>query len=109
MKKIVSFSLAVFAASLISAIATDLPPKAALDAITADDLLGHIKVLASDKFEGRAPGSKGEDLTVDYISAAIQSTWPEARKSERHLHAGSSAGRNHHPSGCDVLGRRTRS
>jgi Zn-dependent M28 family amino/carboxypeptidase len=50
-----------------------LPPKAALDAITAADLLKHIKVLASDEFEGRAPGSKGEDLSVKYISEQFKS------------------------------------
>jgi Zn-dependent M28 family amino/carboxypeptidase len=41
--------------------------KEAADAITPDDLLKHIKVLASDEFEGRAPGSKGEELSVKYI------------------------------------------
>ena len=46
----------------------DLPPKTALDSINADDLLRYIKVLASDEFEGRAPGSKGEELSVKYIS-----------------------------------------
>ena len=40
----------------------------ALEAITPDGLLAHIKVLASDEFEGRAPGSRGEDLSVTYIS-----------------------------------------
>src|SRR6266567_253714 len=40
----------------------------ALEAITPDGLLAHIKVLASDEFEGRAPGSKGEDLSVTYIA-----------------------------------------
>src|SRR5437763_13634547 len=45
-----------------------LPPKEAIDAITPADLLKHIKVLASDEFEGRAPGSKGEELSVKYIS-----------------------------------------
>ena len=43
-------------------------PKTAADAITAADLLNHIKILASDEFEGRAPGSKGEELSVKYIS-----------------------------------------
>lgn len=43
-------------------------PTDAADAITAPDLLKHIKVLASDEFEGRAPGSKGEELSVKYIS-----------------------------------------
>jgi len=40
----------------------------ALEAITPDGLLAHIKVLASDEFEGRAPGTKGEDLSVKYIT-----------------------------------------
>src|SRR5262245_44647369 len=40
----------------------------ALEAITPDGLLAHIKVLASDEFEGRAPGAKGEELSVKYIS-----------------------------------------
>ncbi len=52
---------------------TDLPPKAALDAITAEDLLKHIKVLSSDEYEGRAPGSKGEELSVEYISEQFKS------------------------------------
>src|SRR5213079_1167806 len=42
--------------------------KPALDAITADGLLAHIKMLASDEFEGRAPGPKGEALSLKYIA-----------------------------------------
>src|SRR6059058_3808072 len=42
--------------------------KPALDAMTADGLLAHIKMLASDEFEGRAPGSKGEELSIKYIA-----------------------------------------
>jgi Zn-dependent M28 family amino/carboxypeptidase len=45
-----------------------LPLQPALDAITPDSLLAHIKILASDEFEGRAPGTKGEELSVKYIS-----------------------------------------
>jgi len=41
--------------------------QAALDGITADRLLEHITVLADDKFEGRAPGTQGEELTVAYL------------------------------------------
>lgn len=37
-------------------------------AITASDLKRHITLLASDEFEGRAPGSRGEDLTVSYLT-----------------------------------------
>jgi Zn-dependent M28 family amino/carboxypeptidase len=42
--------------------------KPALEAITPDGLLAHIKVLASDEFEGRSPGTKGETLSVKYIT-----------------------------------------
>src|ERR1700740_1929706 len=30
-------------------------------------VLSHTKVLSSDEFEGRAPGTKGEELTVNYL------------------------------------------
>ena len=30
-------------------------------------MIEHIKVLSSDEYEGRAPGTKGEDLTVTYL------------------------------------------
>jgi Zn-dependent M28 family amino/carboxypeptidase len=39
----------------------------AADTITADSLLRHTKVLSADEFEGRAPGGKGEELTVNYL------------------------------------------
>src|SRR5437879_661628 len=42
--------------------------KPALDVITPDGLLAHIKALSSDEFEGRSPGTKGEDLSIKYIS-----------------------------------------
>lgn len=48
----------------------DLTP--ALDAIQAKDVLDHIKVLASDEYEGRAPASKGEDLTIKYLASQFQ-------------------------------------
>src|SRR5881394_1381713 len=69
--KISRVLLAIFFAAAASLVGNDelkerLQP--ALDAITPDGLLAHIKVLASDEFEGRAPGSKGEDLSVKYIT-----------------------------------------
>jgi Zn-dependent M28 family amino/carboxypeptidase len=36
-------------------------------AIDGNAVLEHTKVLASDAFEGRAPGTKGEELTVAYL------------------------------------------
>jgi Zn-dependent M28 family amino/carboxypeptidase len=69
--KISCFLLATFFSAAASVLGSDelsnrLQP--ALEAITPDGLLAHIKVLASDEFEGRAPGSKGEELTVKYIT-----------------------------------------
>src|SRR5256886_2552004 len=46
----------------------------ALEAITPDGLLAHIKILASDQFEGRAPGTKGEELSVKYITDQFKQT-----------------------------------
>jgi Zn-dependent M28 family amino/carboxypeptidase len=43
-------------------------PQQGAQGITADDLLRHTTVLASDAFEGRAPGSVGEDSTVHYLT-----------------------------------------
>jgi len=39
----------------------------ALDTISADSLLGEIKTLSSDDFEGRKPGSAGEQKTIAYM------------------------------------------
>lgn len=41
-------------------------------AITADSLLGEIKVLSSDGFEGRKPGSPGEVKTIAYMQKQFQ-------------------------------------
>jgi Zn-dependent M28 family amino/carboxypeptidase len=43
-----------------------------LPRIEAGGILAHIKVLASDEYQGRAPGTKGEDLTVKYLSDQFQ-------------------------------------
>jgi Zn-dependent M28 family amino/carboxypeptidase len=54
--------------SLFAADELALHLEPALEAITPDGMLAHIKVLASDEFEGRAPGTKGEELSVKYIT-----------------------------------------
>ncbi len=68
MKRLAHLSLALFAASCLSAATPAEPDSQAANAIDADGLLGHIKVLGSDKFEGPAPGSKGEEESVQYIT-----------------------------------------
>jgi hypothetical protein len=40
----------------------------ALPQVEAGQLLRHVEALASDAFEGRAPGTPGERLTLDYLS-----------------------------------------
>lgn len=47
-------------------------PTAAAERIRGDELLRHIKVLASDEFEGRFPGTPGEQKTVDYLTAQFR-------------------------------------
>lgn len=44
----------------------------ALNSITAEGMLGHIRTLSSDAFEGRAPGTAGEDSTVAYLTAQFK-------------------------------------
>jgi Zn-dependent M28 family amino/carboxypeptidase len=46
------------------------PPevKSAVDSMSGGDLLRHIKVLASDEYEGRGPGTPGEEKTVTYLT-----------------------------------------
>lgn len=46
--------------------------EAAVATITAEDILAHVRKLASDEFEGRAPGTAGEELTVAYLTEQLQ-------------------------------------
>ena len=62
-------SASAIALLLLSACAT--PPVSGTDAAPAIDqarLAEHVRVLASDEFEGRGPGTAGETKTVAYIS-----------------------------------------
>src|ERR1041385_7169586 len=57
--------LALAGASLVSAAETK--PN-----ISAASILARTRVLASDEFEGRAPGSAGEEKTVNYLIAEFK-------------------------------------
>ena len=61
-----------FVAALASSANGD-DPSDALKALSGEDVLKHIKVLASDAFEGRGPGSPGEDKTVAYLTEQFKS------------------------------------
>jgi Zn-dependent M28 family amino/carboxypeptidase len=47
-------------------------PSHALDLIDPVGLAKHIRTLASDAFEGREPTSRGEDLTIEYMTRTFQ-------------------------------------
>jgi len=44
------------------------PAMAQLPDVDTNAVLTHIETLSSDEFEGRAPGTKGEELTVAYLT-----------------------------------------
>ena len=48
------------------------PTLAKLPDIDAAAALAHIKKLSSDEFGGRSPGSKGEEMTVEYLTAQLK-------------------------------------
>lgn len=45
---------------------------AGLEAIDADSLMDRIVYLSSDELEGRAPGTEGEEKTVEYLTSELQ-------------------------------------
>ena len=47
-------------------------PLSAMPRIESAAVMNHIKTLASDEFEGRAPGSPGEEKTVQYLEAEFK-------------------------------------
>ncbi len=44
----------------------------ARDALTAEGIMRHVRVLADDSMEGRAPGGVGEERTVRYLEAQFK-------------------------------------
>ena len=60
------------AAMVLAAACSETPPRAALKlaempSLDSTVMLTDIRRLSSDEFEGRAPGTKGEELTVNYL------------------------------------------
>jgi hypothetical protein len=61
-------SLAVAACTSLSPwLSARLPPQGVVEKISPGELQRHIATLSSDAFEGRAPGTRGEELTVEYL------------------------------------------
>jgi Zn-dependent M28 family amino/carboxypeptidase len=67
-------AIAILLLATVSILAGSLDDKLkpGLDAVTPDGMLAHIKVLSSDEFEGRSPGTKGEELSIKYISGQFK-------------------------------------
>jgi Zn-dependent M28 family amino/carboxypeptidase len=63
------FALATFVALSLGACRNEpSAPEAGLATFTADVFMRHIRTLASNEFEGRLPGTKGEEFTVKYLT-----------------------------------------
>lgn len=63
--------LLTFVAPLLFAACASKPapaPPVSFPAIDGQAVLAHARVLSSDEYEGRAPGTKGEELTVRYLA-----------------------------------------
>jgi Zn-dependent M28 family amino/carboxypeptidase len=50
------------------------PPTAGVESISGDRMLQDIRTLSSNEYEGRGPGSKGEDLAIAYIQKQFRDT-----------------------------------
>ncbi|URQ87925.1 M28 family peptidase [Pseudoalteromonas sp. SCSIO 43088] len=66
------FPMTVLASAILAGCAstsiTSSDVEKAYQSINSEQLAEHIKVLASDQFGGRAPSSKGEELTLAYLT-----------------------------------------
>src|SRR5690349_24987615 len=75
---VVACAMAVSAASAARQAAQEpargVGPDAASHAIGASRILDHVTVLASDRFEGRAPATPGEALTIDYLVRELRNS-----------------------------------
>jgi Zn-dependent M28 family amino/carboxypeptidase len=60
----------VFGASYACAASSEI--EAAISRITAQRMMEHIRVLSSDEFQGRAPGTPGEERTIKYLVDQFQ-------------------------------------
>lgn len=66
-----TYSLFLSALLLLMAACSD-PADDAAETITRESLMQHIEVLSSDDFEGRAPATHGEDLSINYLITQLE-------------------------------------
>lgn len=63
-----SLPLLLLSLGSVPAFAADIPG----GGINPDNLSRHVRVLASDEFEGRAPATPGEEKTIAYVADALK-------------------------------------
>ena len=66
MKRFVLLAVVVAGCSK-APVAPQQVPLSQLPSVDAQAILAHTRVLSSDEYEGRGPGTKGEELTVNYL------------------------------------------
>lgn len=64
--------LAVLALIISACVSQEQNLEPALESITAADLSQDVEILSSDEFEGRAPASKGEEMTVNFLKEEFE-------------------------------------
>lgn len=62
-----TFRAAIAAIALVAVAGAAVQAKPVDAPVTEAELAAHMKILASDAFEGRAPGTEGEERTIAYI------------------------------------------
>ena len=72
MDRQLTMTLALTAAALASTVLLSHAAPPSFPVIDGAAVLEHTKTLSSDAFEGRAPGTKGEELTVAYLVGQLQ-------------------------------------
>jgi hypothetical protein len=65
-------SLLAVAAGALAAVQIAPAERAAAKTITADELRGHVRFLASDLLEGRGPATMGDRLAEQYVAAQLE-------------------------------------
>ncbi|HYE85990.1 MAG TPA: M20/M25/M40 family metallo-hydrolase [Vicinamibacterales bacterium] len=71
MRKLAWLLLVVLAAGCSEPPPPPPPPSPAEDQITVESMVNHVKVLASDEFEGRAPATPGGQKTQEYLAKQL--------------------------------------
>lgn len=72
MHRLILCATLMFAWKVFAAVPAATDTAGAAASITTNDLMRHIEVLSSDEFEGRAPGTKGEERTLAYLTEQFQ-------------------------------------